>query len=189
MPRGPTHGALSVVRDLMLIRPEGAAGQGEKDVSLPWGYVLVRDRAKTTDPEGFDFLLQPGGSVTAHGDSFLIQGKRVWLAGRALGPPGAALSVEHGRGEHVNVESPLTLRISAPRKTREVEFLVVLVPVPAGEAAPEIALEGGDLRVAASRVALPAEAGRPVTGRMRCHSQVVMDTPGRPLSLRAGGLS
>jgi hypothetical protein len=53
------------------------------------------------------------------------------------------MSVLPGIGEHVNVESPLTLRISAPAQAREVEFLVVLVPLAEGEAVPTIGAPQG----------------------------------------------
>lgn len=143
--------AESVVRELALVRPHPGAGK--------WGYLVVRDRARVKDPQTFEFMLQPGGPVSfatlellggtvsvaqeagpteCTGDRFVIHGERAWLAGRVLAPAGVTMSVLPGIGEHVNVESPLTLRISAPGAAREMEFLVVLVPLAEGETAPDI---------------------------------------------------
>jgi hypothetical protein len=119
--------------------------------------VVVRDRARTAAPETFDFVLQPGGEVTTEGESFAIHGKQARLLGRVLSPAGAMLTVERGRGEHVNVRSPLTLRITAPGKAEDIEFLVVLVPLADGEKEPEVSFESGALRLDGQRVALPGE--------------------------------
>ncbi|MFB3879829.1 MAG: heparinase II/III family protein [Armatimonadota bacterium] len=125
------QGADSVVRELALVAPHDGTGK--------WGYLVVRDRARTAEPAAFDFMLQPGGQVQTDGDTFTIQCEHTRLVGRVLSPTSCTMSVLPGIGDHVNVESPLTLRISAPEKAREVEFVVVLVPLTEGEAAPEIA--------------------------------------------------
>jgi hypothetical protein len=59
------------------------------------------------------------------------------------------------------------LRISAPGKAKEAEFLVVLAPLAEGEQAPEVAMEGrvvkvgGDaLRFAGDGKTAPTRAGR-----------------------------
>jgi hypothetical protein len=145
------QGASSVVRDLALILPNEETGK--------WGYVVVRDQAKTATPGTFDFLLQPGGEVTTGGDTFVIQGKQARLFGRVLNPAGAQMTIEHGRGEHVDVRSPLTLRIAAPNRAQEVEFLVVLVPLAEGEKVPDVRIESGAVCVGEHRVALSGEGG------------------------------
>jgi len=128
-------GAESVVRELALVSPHEGTGK--------WGYLVVRDRARTTEPATFDFMLQPGGQVQTDGDTFTIQCDKSRLVGRVLSPSGCAMSVLPGIGDHVNVESPLTLRISAPAQAREVQFLVVLVPLAEGEAVPTIGAPQG----------------------------------------------
>ncbi len=129
------EGAESVVRELALARPSEKTGK--------WGYVVVRDRAEMGEPARYDFMLQPGGEVELAGDGFIIKGEGARLVGRVLAPKGAAAEVVPGIGEHINVESPMTLRIAAPGKARRVEFVVVLVPLAEGEERPEIgALEG-----------------------------------------------
>ena len=123
--------AASVVREIALVMPDARTGK--------WGSVVVRDRARTTQPATFDFVLQPGGKVQFEGDAFTITCEKSRLVGRVLSPPGCTMSVVPGIGAHINVESPLTLRISAPGKAREVEFVVALVPLAEGEGAPNIA--------------------------------------------------
>jgi hypothetical protein len=48
------------------------------------------------------------------------------------------MEVRSGIGDHINVENPKTLRISAPGKVKSMEFVVVLVPLAEGEAVPQI---------------------------------------------------
>lgn len=124
------EGAESVVREIALVVPHRGTGR--------WGYVVLRDRARTAEPASFDFVLQPGGKVEADGDSFTIHCEKSQLVGRVLSPRGCTMAVAPGLGEHINVEEPLTLKISAPGQTREVEFVVALVPVTDGEQAPTI---------------------------------------------------
>ena len=146
------EGAESVVRELTLVKPHAGTGK--------WGYVVVRDRARTKEPETFDFMLQPGGEVAVSGDGFVIQAEKARLVGRVLAPAGVTMSVSEGMGENVNVKSPRTLRITAPRKAREIEFVVVLVPLAEGEEEPEIA-EGVGLRVGADRVEFSEDGTAP----------------------------
>jgi hypothetical protein len=145
--------AESVVREWALIRPHAGTGK--------WGYLVVRDRAKVAADATFEFVLQPGGPVTVTevqvtsaptggsssgrctGDRFVIRGEKAWLAGRVLAPSGVVVSVEAGVGDHINVKEPLTLRIAAAASAKEVEFVVVFVPLADGESAPEIAALGG----------------------------------------------
>ncbi len=79
------EGAESVVRELVLIRPNGFSGK--------WGSVIVRDRARTSTPQSYDFMLQPGGKVTLIPAGFLIQGSRSRLVGKVLSPAGAGMTV------------------------------------------------------------------------------------------------
>jgi len=172
-------GAESVVRELTLVRPHAGTGK--------WGYVIVRDRARTKAAESFDFMLQPGGPVsfasvevvacgpeaqaagaaapgeTCTGDRFVIRGERAWLAGRVLAPKGVVMSVASGIGEHVNVDSPLTLRISAPGTSREMEFVVVLAPLADGETAPEIEAIKGGVRVGKDQILFSPDGAKPPT--------------------------
>ncbi len=88
----------------------------------------------------------PAGGASAGrctGDRFVIRGEKAWLAGRVLVPSGVIVSVEAGIGDHINVKEPLTLRIAAASSSKEVEFVVVFVPLADGESAPEIAPLGG----------------------------------------------
>jgi hypothetical protein len=153
------EGARSVVRELALVKPHEGTGR--------WGYVIVRDLARTEREETFDFMLQPGGEVKLDGDSFTIEVKQARLFGKVLEPSGVSMAVLPGLGEHINVESPLTLRISAPGKAKEAEFLVVLAPLAEGEQAPEVAMEGGvvkaggdALRFSEDGKTAPTRAGR-----------------------------
>jgi len=130
------EGALFVAREIVLVRPTQGTGK--------WGYVVVRDRARTEKPETFDFLLQPGAEVEVDGDRFVVRGKQATLLGRVLAPQGAIVEAVPGIGDEFNVDDPLTLRISAPSAVQEAEFLVALAPVAPGEETPRIeAVEGG----------------------------------------------
>jgi len=108
-------------------------------------------------------MLQPGGEVAVSGDGFVIQAEKARLVGRVLAPAGVTMSVSEGMGENVNVKSPRTLRITAPGKAREIEFVVVLVPLAEGEEEPEIAAlaEGVGLRVGADRVEFSEDGTAP----------------------------
>ncbi len=128
-------GAESVVRELALALPHEGTGK--------WGWVVVRDRARTRAPETFDFMLNPGGEVQVDGDHFAIQCEQSRLVGTVVAPAGVTMSVLPGIGEHINVESPLSLRISAPGTSSEVEFLVVLAPLAQGEEPPAVSLLEG----------------------------------------------
>ena len=123
-------GVESVTRELALLRPHAGLGR--------WGAVVVRDLARTPQPETFDFMLQPGGEVSVDGDSFEIKGKSARLVGKVLSPANVRMEVRSGIGDHINVENPKTLRISAPGKVKSMEFVVVLVPLAEGEAVPQI---------------------------------------------------
>jgi hypothetical protein len=130
------EGAESVVRELTLVQPEVATGK--------WGFVVVRDHAKTEQPETFDFMLQPGGEVEMEGDSFVIRGEKARLYGKVISPSGVTMSLSEGLGERINVEDPMCLRIAAPERASEMEFLVVLVARSEGEEAPLIRRLEGD---------------------------------------------
>ncbi|NWG13436.1 MAG: heparinase II/III family protein [Acidobacteria bacterium] len=124
------EGAESVVRELVLLRP--AAGTGK------WGSVVVRDQARTNAPATYDFMLQPGGRVKLNKGGFMVEASGVRLTGRVLSPAQTRMSVVEGIGGNINVEDPLSLRISAPEAAREMEFLVVLIPLAPGEREPDI---------------------------------------------------
>jgi hypothetical protein len=130
------EGAESVVRELALVQPGEGGGR--------WGAVVVRDRARMSEPGTFEFMLQPGGEVEMDGDTFTIQGEKARLVGRVLAPNGVTMTLALGIGEHINVKDPVTLRIAAPEKAREMEFVVVLAPLAEGEEAPEIAAAEAD---------------------------------------------
>ncbi len=177
------EGAESVVRELTLVHPHEGTGK--------WGYVVVRDRARVKQTESFEFMLQPGGPVTfasvqvssagsqpaagsagsqpaaaspgaeCTGDRFIIQGERAWLAGRVLSPKGVTLAVLPGIGDKINVESPLTLRICAPEKAKEMEFMVVLVPLAQGETAPDVELKKGVVTVGQDRITFSRDGTKP----------------------------
>jgi len=125
------EGAESVVREIAVVVPHRGTGK--------WGYIVVRDRARTAEPATFDFVLQPGGQVQTDGDGFTIEGEKSRLVGRVLSPSGCTMSIVPGIGEHINVEAPLTLQISAPGQARKVEFVVALAPLGEGEGTPAIA--------------------------------------------------
>ena len=54
----------------------------------------------------------------------------------------------------MNVQDPLSLRVSAPGKEREVEFVVVLIPLSPGETHPQVRAVPGGLQVGGSRLRL-----------------------------------
>ncbi len=144
------QGAESVVRELILVRPR-PAGSGR-------GWVIVRDRARVRGATSFDFMLQPGGPVSTGTEGrFGIEGSDVKLTGRVLSPSGAGMTVEKGIGGNVNVDDPLSLRISAPEQGAEVEFLVVLVPLDKSRPELSIRAEDGVIRVGTMQVLLPED--------------------------------
>ena len=100
--------------------------------------MVVRDLARTPQAAQFDFMLQPGGEVVAHGDGFEIRTGHARLVGKVLSPAGVTISTMPGLGENINVPRPFALRIAAPGKAVSVEFIVALVPLAEGEATPEI---------------------------------------------------
>jgi hypothetical protein len=140
------QGAESVVRELVMVRP---ARTGSK-----WGFVVVRDQAETFDPSTFDFVLQPGGRVSFSGNQFLIEGDDVRLVGRVLAPSKVEMSIKEGIGGNLNVEDPMSLRISAPGRLREAEFIVALVPLTPGEEPPQMAGVQGGLQIGRTRLKL-----------------------------------
>ncbi len=125
------EGAKSVVRELTLVQPSTAIGK--------WGYVVVRDTASMSSSTTFDFMLQPGGETKLDGDTFLIEGENARLFGKVIAPANVTMSLHPGLGERINVEHPLTLRLSATGESAEVEFIVALIPLAPGEKEPEIA--------------------------------------------------
>ncbi|UCF38168.1 MAG: heparinase II/III family protein [Acidobacteriota bacterium] len=134
------EGSESVVRDLVMLRP------GADD--LEWGAVVIRDQARTTSPASFDFLLQPGGRVALSSNgTFVIEGEKVSLAGIVIAPNEVAASVEHGIGKRINVEDPLSLRISAPEKAEQVEFQVVFIPFRNGSEVPAARLTEAGIEI------------------------------------------
>ncbi len=143
------EGAESVARELVLVRPHQGTGR--------WGYVLVRDLARTKEDETFEFMLQPGGETTVSGDTFTITCEKARLFGKVLAPSGVTMEVLPGIGEHVNVKNPRTLRIAAPGKAKEVEFLVALIPLAEGEEAPEVTLKEGAVQIGADLIAFSAD--------------------------------
>jgi hypothetical protein len=151
------EGAESVVRELALVQPHDGTGK--------WGYVVVRDLAHMGEATSYDFMLQPGGKVETDGDTFLITGEKARLAGKVLAPAGASMSVAEGIGEHINVEDPLCLRISAPGEAREMEFVVALVPLAEGEEPPTVEqLDGVDagVRVGRDEITFSADGSAPL---------------------------
>ena len=164
-------GAESVVREWALISPHPGTGK--------WGYVVVRDRARMKEAQSFDFMLQPGGPVSfaalhvlagatepteeCTADRFVIQGEKAWLAGRVLAPQGVTMRVLPGIGT-VNVKEPTTLKIAAPSPAKEIEFVVVFVPLVVGETAPDIGpLTAGQIgaQIGNERVIFDPEGRRP----------------------------
>jgi hypothetical protein len=133
------EGAESVVRELMLLRPGNGTGK--------WGSVVIRDTARTSDASSYDFMLQPGGKVTLSGDGFLLEAAGARLVGRVLLPAGVTLTTAAGFGGNVNVDDPLSLRIAAPGTARQMEFLVVLVPLARDEKEPAIAYTDQVVRI------------------------------------------
>ena len=120
----------SVARELVLRQPGAGTGR--------WGYVVVRDLARTPAPEQFDFMLQPGGEVLIDGSRFEIRGQKARLIGVVLAPQGATISLMPGLGEHINVPRPFTMRIAAPEKATSAQFIVAFVPLADGETAPDV---------------------------------------------------
>ena len=144
------EGAESVVRELMLIRPDSNGGK--------WGSLVVRDTARTTEPSSFDFMLQPGGKVTLSAAGFLIETAGARLVGHVLLPASPSLSTAQGFGGSINVDDPLSLRIAAPGKSQRMEFLVVLIPLVRGEREPAVSKTAGGVRVGAQEVLLQDDA-------------------------------
>ena len=138
------EGAESVVRELVMVRPTKTMSK--------WGFVVVRDQAKMSKPSTFDFMLQPGGEVVVSGNQFRIKGKNTELAGKVLTPVKADMRVEQGIGGNVNVDDPLSLRISSPGKSSEIEFLVVLLPVKPEEDPPQISMDKEGLEIGETRL-------------------------------------
>jgi hypothetical protein len=138
------QGAESVVRELVMVRPP-AAGNGR-------GFVVVRDRARTSGPSTFDFMLQPGGKVVVSGSQFRIEGQNTHLAGKVLAPAHVNMTIERGIGGNVNVEDPFSLKISTPSMSSEAEYLVVFVPVTPGEDPLQIVKVGEVLQVGETRL-------------------------------------
>ena len=104
-------------------------------------------------------MLQPGGKVTLKQTSFLIEGARSRLFGKVLSPAGAGITIGKGVGEHINVDDPLSLRISAPEPARQIEFLVVMAPLGEREKEPEIGKSGQAIHVGRQTITF-AEDGR-----------------------------
>ncbi len=130
------EGADSVARELALVRPHEGTGK--------WGYVVVRDLAQMSEATTYDFMLQPGGQVETGGDTFLITCEKARLAGKVLVPAGASMTAVAGVGDHINIEDPLCLRITAPGRSRQTEFCVVLVPLAKEDEPPKIRSAEGD---------------------------------------------
>lgn len=143
--------AESVVRELIMVRPSRN--------EIGWGFIVVRDQVRSVDAATFDFMLQPGGKVSISGDQFLVKGQTNQLLGQVLSPEQVEMNIEKGIGGNVNVEDPLSLRIAAPGKSREVEFLVVLVPLQAGQETPQVKVSSKGLQVGKTIVSLSADGG------------------------------
>jgi len=147
-------GVESVSRELVLIRPHAGTGK--------WGAVVVRDLARAKQSETFDFLLQPGGDVTIDGDTFTIKGEKARLFGKVLAPASATMTLLPGIGDHINVRNPNTLRLSALEKGQSTEFIVVLVALAEGEAAPEITSPApGVVQVGPDKLSFSADGTKP----------------------------
>jgi hypothetical protein len=99
---------------------------------------VIRDTARTSDTTTYDFMLQPGGKVTLSDDGFLLEAAGARLVGRVLLPAGVTLTTAAGFGGNINVDDPLSLRIAAPGTARQMEFLLVLVPLARDEKEPAI---------------------------------------------------
>jgi hypothetical protein len=131
------------------------------------------------DAQSFNFMLQPGGPVSfaslhvtagvagpteeCTADRFVIQGEKAWLAGRVLAPQAVTMRVLPGIG-NVNVKEPMTLKIATPGPAKEVEFVVVLVPLVDGETAPDIQpLKAGQAgaQIGKDRIIFDPEGKRP----------------------------
>lgn len=133
------EGAISVVRELSLVRP----GESSQEPA----FVVVRDHVVTEEPAAFDFMLQPHGRITLDRNQFIISGSDHSILGVVAAPDQVESSLSTGLGEKINVEDPLTLRVSAPGKRREVEFRVVLVPFKNGAPLPTLASSPDKIRV------------------------------------------
>ncbi len=147
------EGAESAVRELILVRPTSEAGK--------WGAVVVRDLARTSEPASYDFMLQPGGRVTLEKERFVVEAPGAHLVGRVLLPADARVRVVEGIGGNVNVEDPLSLRISAPEAARRMEFLVVLIPLAPGEEEPDIRQIREGVRIGRHNLVLSPDGGKP----------------------------
>jgi hypothetical protein len=148
------EGVKCVARELALLLPHEGTGKR--------GAVVVRDLARTEQPETFDFMLQPGGEVSVKGDTFEIIGEKARLVGKVLSPAGVSMEVLPGIGPRINVKDPKALRISAPEKATEMEFLVVLVPLAEGEATPEITSPAaGVVRIGSDRLVFSKDGDKP----------------------------
>lgn len=149
-------GVKSVARELTLLRPHEGTGK--------WGAVVVRDLAQTEQPETFEFMLQPGGEVSLNADTFEIRGEHARLVGKVLAPAGVTMEVRPGIGPRINVKDPKTLRLSAPGKATEMEFMVVLVPLAEGEAVPEITSPAaGAVQIGSDRLVFARDGSKPPT--------------------------
>jgi hypothetical protein len=118
--------------------------------------------ARSEQPETFEFMLQPGGEIEMIPGGFVITGKNARLMGRVLSPAEVSMSVAPGLGEHVNVPAPFTLRIAIPERVKEAEFLVVLVPLAEGEAAPAVELREGVVHIGGDAIELSADGKSPM---------------------------
>ncbi len=147
------EGAESAARELILVRPTSETGK--------WGAVVVRDLARTSASAAYDFMLQPGGRVTLKEEGFVVEASGARLVGRVLLPAGARMSVVEGVGGNVNVEEPLSLRISAPEATQQMEFLVILIPLAPGEIEPDIRQIREGVRIGRRDLALSPDGRKP----------------------------
>ena len=150
-------GADSVIRELVLIRPSPGTGK--------WGSVVIRDMARTSTPESYDFMLQPGGKVALVQGGFIIESPRARLIGHVLLPADARMSLSERVGGNINVDDPLSLRISSPAPAAQMEFLVVLVPLAPGEQEPTVTRTVDGVRIGAQKLILTAGGG--VVPRLR----------------------
>jgi hypothetical protein len=143
------EGAEAVAREIVLVRP-GSTGAAET-------FVVVRDVASVENPTTFDFMLQPGGAPVIEGNRFEIAGSRARLAGWVLLPEAPVLVVAKGFGDNINVDDPLSLKISAPGAARRAEFVICLVPLLRGRSKPTVSWSAGTLQVGDSRLRLSSD--------------------------------
>lgn len=148
-------GAESVSREIVLIRSTA-------DATAP-GVVVIRDLARTRQPTTFDFMLQPGGPVEIKDHrTFEIRGSNTRLDGTVLLPAQVTMAAGPGWGDNMNVDDPLSLRISAAAPVREVEFVVVLAPVAAEQPGPAVSGTGHTVQVGRTELRLaPDGRSRP----------------------------